>query len=404
MQRFIVTLAALVALGLTLQAAETKAETKPVTGTGEAKVDKAPDRTVDKYVGKTTDKCKCDEPRFWVRPEFLMMWSKDGPVHDVITLRTTDGGDPLLGNPAAHVVQKNPGQDYGMQLGGRLDFGLWVDEARRWGFELSGFALEEKEARWTHIYSGVGERVAFSAYDAGEDFWLIADHTGPGTVAITSNSQLWGVGASGVVNLRRSEKLKLDATFGVRHLDLSEDFGIETLEFDGLEEWWQKDSFDTHNQFYGAKLGAKFSYTAWERLLLSIEPSVSLGADHESLKIRGGTRVGNRSGPSGFFAMTTNIGDYSETKFAVVPEIKLGLGCKITKNLSFNASYNFLYMSNVVRPGEQVSRRHNFALDPWGFGTGVPTNPASTPRDPAPRFKTSDYWAQGLGLSFKVTW
>lgn len=387
-------LAAILVAALSLSAghaAET-AETRP-----EAKVD------------KSIAKPKQDIQRFWITPELLMMWSKDGPVHDMIVLQTTDGTNPFLDNPTARRLFDNNDQDYGLQMGGRLSFGLWVDESRQWGVELSGFALEEKSARWNGAWDGVGETVAFSTYSVdppGELAWWIADDTGPGTISISSSSQLWGVGASGLVNVKRSENLSLDATFGVRYLDLSEEFIVGStaiLDVPGLyQDWWQEDRFKARNQFYGAKLGARFSYTAWDRLLLSVEPSIALGANDESLDIHGATRVNALTGSNGYFATVTNSGDYSKVRFAVVPEIKLGLGCKITRNLSFNANYNFLYVSDVVRPGLQVSRRHNNDVDPWWNGTGVPVDSTSTPREPASRFKTTDYWAHGVGVNFKI--
>jgi len=396
MHRLALPLAALFFVSLSLLAAETKpAEAKP-----EAKVDKA------------LAKPKAEIARFWVTPEFLMWWSKDGLAHDLYVLRTTDGSDPFLDNPAAQRLFDNNDQDYGMQLGGRLTFGMWADEARKWGFELSGFALQKKSDRWSGAWTGVGESVAFSIYDvasSNEDAWWIAFPGMPGTISISSSSQLWGVEGSGLVNLKRTDNLSLDASFGVRHLNLSEDFIVGSTSLfsvPGLpaEDWWQKDTFEAQNRFFGAKLGLRFNLTAWERLLVNVEPSVALGANDESLRIRGATRVNDLSGPSGFLAMITNIGDYSKAKFAVVPEIKVGLGCKITKNLSFMANYNFLYASNVVRPGSQVSRRHNIGVDPWWSGTGIPFDPTSTPREPAPRFKTTDYWAHGVGVNFKITW
>jgi hypothetical protein len=69
---------------------------------------------------------------------------------------------------------------------------------------------------------------------------------------------------------------------------------------------------------------------------------------------------------------------------------------KVDKTLTkTNADYNFLYVSDVVRPGEQFNRRVNTA--------NLPPAPAIVPPlDPQPRFKSSDYWAHGVGVSFKI--
>jgi hypothetical protein len=405
MQRFIVTLAALVALGLTLQAAETKAEAKKEATPAEKKLAGA---TVDKYLSKP----KCDEQRFWVMPEFLMMWTKDGPVHDLFVLQTNflaGGGLPVLDNPQARAIFSSEDQDYGMQMGGRLTFGLWADEARKWGFEISGFALEEKDASWSY------QAPSNSPYFTGisllntqflpplEDSAVINFPNRSGGLVIRSESQLWGAEASGLHNFIRRDDLSLDLSFGVKHLNLREQFDLQTATVTpgfGIVE--TRDQWATTNEFFGAKLGAKFSMTCWERLLFHVEPAVSLGATRQMLEVRGfGTfRIGPATfgGAGGRFTGATNWGNQRETEFAVAPEIKIGLGCKITKNLAFNADYNFLYVSSVVRPGEQFNRRVNPDT------VGPAPLPGATPRDPAPRFKTSDYWAQGLGLNFKVTW
>ena len=397
MHRCSLPLVALVFASLSVLAAETKpAETKPVAGTAEAKVDKA------------LAAPKQDVQRFWVTPEFLMYWTKDGPVHDVYVLRTTDGSSPTLGNPTTERLFANNDQDYGMQLGGRLTFGMWVDECQKWGFELGGFALQEKEARWNH-HSPLGgtEIVALSFYSTdrtppGEGRWAWTDPGNAGSVSVESHSQLWGVGASGLYNVKREDNLTLDATFGIRHVDLSEDFAIRGD--NTVVILATKDSFEAHNQFYGPKVGAKFSYTAWDRLLVNVEPSLALGANCESLKVRGNLywpgAFPGATPPGSILAISPMLGDHSKTSFAVIPEIKVGLGCKITRNLSFNANYNFLYVSDVVRPGQQPNRRINATHLP-DAGPGL-YNPTSLPNDPRLRFKTSDYWAHGLGVNLKI--
>jgi hypothetical protein len=91
------------------------------------------------------------------------------------------------------------------------------------------------------------------------------------------------------------------------------------------------------------------------------------------------------------------MGTYDKTHFSVAPEIKLGLGCKITKKLSFNANYNFIYLSDVVRPGEQFNRQ----INPGAVGING-GDPNATPRRPTARFDTTDYWAHGVGVNLKI--
>lgn len=380
------------------QAEDTKPAAEPKA---EAKVD------------KTVAKPKQEIERFWITPEFLMMWSKDGPVHDLYVTRTTDGSQPILTNPTAVRLFSNDDQDYGAQLGGRLTFGMWVDDASKWGFELGGFALSEGDTDWSYR-SHPGEYVGVPVFLTGTAPFSPPGETvlnvsipgfQDGGVEVKSSSQLWGLQSSGLRNIKRDKDLSLDALFGFRYVDLEEklDFSA-TSNGSGFGYYLISDHFDAHNRIYAANLGVKLSYTAWDRLLLSVEPSVALGANSQSLDIKGTTVIPTafpQGAPAGgLFAVPPTYGDHNKTQFIVVPEVKVGLGCKITKNLSFNASYNLLYASDVVRPGEQINRRVNAGHLP--AGTPISYSPTSLPNDPSLRFKTSDYWAQGVGVNFKI--
>ena len=63
-----------------------------------------------------------------------------------------------------------------------------------------------------------------------------------------------------------------------------------------------------------------------------------------------------------------NIGRYTQSKFAVVPEAGVKIGYHLTPNLRLAVGYNFLYLSSVLRPGDQidtgldVTRIPNFPL------------------------------------------
>lgn len=352
-------------------------------------IERKPEAKVDKALTKP----KQDIQRFWVTPEMLIMWSKDGPVHDV---RVSTFGLFLAG-PAPQYIFENKEQDYGMQMGGRLAFGMWADDARKWGFELSGFALQEEEDSfkassnsyvWPYFDTTTNTESAFGAFS----------FAGPIRLEISSKSQVWGVEGLGLHNFKRSRDLSLDMAFGVKHLDLSEDFVHQMGPGVVLgHPYYYQDSFSTRNQFFGAKVGLRLSYTAWERLLIDVQPAVSLGADLEKLDVSGYSSAVPFSGPGFIYTGVTNTGEHKKTTFAVVPEIKVGLGCQITKNLSFHANYNFLYVSDVLRPGEQVSRR----INPANVLGGIPP-PPGPPNDPRARMESSDYWAHGVGVNLKI--
>jgi hypothetical protein len=80
----------------------------------------------------------------------------------------------------------------------------------------------------------------------------------------------------------------------------------------------------------------------------------------------------------------------------VVPEFGVNIGYSVTDWMRLTVGYNFLYWSNVSRPGSQVDTNVNLNNV---FGSGQ----ASPPLVPRYLNNTSDFWAQGLtlGLEFR---
>ena len=107
--------------------------------------------------------------------------------------------------------------------------------------------------------------------------------------------------------------------------------------------------------------------------------------------------------------MQSNIGNYSQNQFTVVPEIGLNLKFAVTSWLSFELGYSGLYWSNVARPGAQIDPVLNSKLVPTG--ALLPTNttpvggfiPGSEQGRPYFAFRDTAFWAQGVhvGLDFR---
>ena len=77
----------------------------------------------------------------------------------------------------------------------------------------------------------------------------------------------------------------------------------------------------------------------------------------------------------------------------------LKLGIDVTDHLRIFAGYDFLYLSSVVRPGDQIDLNVSPSFRPTIFGPGA----GGGPRQPAVLYRTSDYWAQGFnfGLMYR---
>jgi hypothetical protein len=175
------------------------------------------------------------------------------------------------------------------------------------------------------------------------------------------------------------------------------------------------DRFDTRNQFYGGQIGfdTELRRGRWS---LDLNTKVAIGDNHETVDIGGNFVITPPGGPrtvqtGGLLALSSNIGHYTRDRFSVVPELGATLGYNVTDNVRVFAGYNFLFWSNVVRPGEQIDPNLNPRLIPNfckianAVGAGTKECPANnvTVQQPAFPFRETTFWAQGVtaGMEFK---
>ena len=132
---------------------------------------------------------------------------------------------------------------------------------------------------------------------------------------------------------------------------------------------------------------------------------MALGDSQELAIINGATTAvvspGNArtTAVGGVLTQSSNIGRYFRNAFAVVPETSLSLACQLRPWLSAHVGYDYLFWSNVVRPGDTIDRTVNRYVVPSDQNFGLGTGPAR----PAFNFQSTTYWAQGLtfGLELK---
>ena len=97
-----------------------------------------------------------------------------------------------------------------------------------------------------------------------------------------------------------------------------------------------------------------------------------------------------------------NAGSFTQNKFAVLPEVGFNVGYHITPHFRVFVGYNFLYLSSVLRPAGLINpnvdpaRIPNFPLPNGG-------SPVFPPQ-PAPLFRTTDFFAQGINFGIQFTW
>ena len=75
------------------------------------------------------------------------------------------------------------------------------------------------------------------------------------------------------------------------------------------------------------------------------------------------------------------------------------LGYRLTDSLRVFAGYDFFYLSNVIRPGDQIDRGINFSQT---VQSAIAGNAVAVGSRPAATLVDSDFWAQGLHLGLEL--
>ncbi len=162
------------------------------------------------------------------------------------------------------------------------------------------------------------------------------------------------------------------------------------------------DQFQTSNLFNGGQIGTRLG-AHYDIFSIDVITKLALGSMHESVTINGATSttapLAINQAAGGIFAQTSNIGHYSRDVFAVVPEVNLNLGVQVTQRIKAYVGYSFVYLSNVVRPGDQIDRSINVNRVPIDFNFGTPGGP----NRPAFDWRSTSFWAQGINFGFEVT-
>jgi hypothetical protein len=140
-------------------------------------------------------------------------------------------------------------------------------------------------------------------------------------------------------------------------------------------------------------LAARWRRGRWSA---DVTPRIALGAVRKTARVNGHSSVNGGTPAAGdLLALPSNIGERSETDFAVLPEARLAGGYAISRHIAITAGYAVRYLSSALRTSGQIDTTVNpFAIPP---GT------SSTPARPQPQVKSSSLWTHGLnaGLEFR---
>lgn len=365
----------------------------------------------------------CGPNRLWGSAEYLLWTVKSAPLPvPLIATGPSRAGalnGPVLGEPGTQVLLGNESIDVPSLSGGRFTLGSWLDAAGTRGLEVTYFFLSQRSNTRALSAPGTPGSAALSIpfFDPtinAENSTSLADPVGriafAGTGVLSVDTRMQGGELNGVFGVARRERWQLQLLGGFRYVDLDEGltFGTSSpaLPPAAADVFVTQDHFFLRNDFYGGQLGARALFQTG-RWLASITGKVALGDMHQRAHITGALATNDFNGfgpvqvfPGGYLALPTNIGTFSQDRFAVVPEAGVNVGYQLCRQAAFFAGYSFLYLSNVMRPGDQIDRVINPTQGP-GF-TGVVPSVLAGPARPVFLGETTDFFAHGVnfGLAF----
>jgi hypothetical protein len=357
--------------------------------------------------------------RVYASAEYLLWWIQGQSV-PVLATTSVPGDFGVLGAPTTQILfggnQINGGSPFS---GARFTLGYWLGCDQTKALEVTGFFLGTRSAGFS-TNSSLNPVIGRPFVEANNGQENAQDTSLPGVAAgaltISAPTTLWGLAGNLRCLVCGGCNYRVTVLAGFRNINLDESLSI-TENVQGLatspapftnQMITVNDSFATQNHFYGGNLGADARWY-WGRFSVDVRGQVALGDNAQILNINGSQQlvpgvptaaglVQNFTG--GLLALPSNTGNLHHNVFSVVPEIGVNLGYQFLPNLRGFVGYNFLYWSNVIRPGTSIDRVLDVTQIP---NFSVHPEPPPVPGlHPAPTFHQVGFWAQGItfGLEF----
>ena len=374
-----------------------------------------------------------DGNRFYGSSQYLMWWVKSYSVPVIATTGPVGSGG-VIGQPGVVPILGGGNMDPTSRTGYRFNLGWWFGDCREWAVDTSFFFLGDRGTE-TGVNSGAYPLIARPFVSPNTlidpanralrlnipgNFSEITSLPGVqmGGIALKTNSFMWG----GDVALRRkwleSPDSRLDFLVGYRHMNFRESLEV-TESFMGVPGGAANglngiiyDRFRTSNQFNGALVGLLYERDLG-RWHLGVNTKLALGTTNSSSNVNGGvTQFGpnfaQTTVPGGLLALNSNLGNHTKDSLTFIPEVGVTVGYDVTTHCRVFVGYNFLYWSNLIRPGDQIDstldlRRVPVLNDPRFFPQINNVRGAMMAR-PAPLLRETDLWVQGVSWGMKFSW
>ncbi len=335
--------------------------------------------------------------KFYGTVEYLHYWMDNFETPPLAT----------VGAPASIIVGGDGFPDIEQRQGYRTVIGLWVDDHQRYAVEGVFFFLGERTPSVSVLSPGDPpiNRVFTDANTGLPNGVPIAiPGVGPGGVQVDVLSRVWGFETNVRKELLRFGWGNVDLIGGFRYLQIDEGLSINSQSmFSGpTSGFFNHDFFGTENQFMAGQVGIHTEFRIG-KFFGSLWGKCALGMNHQTVLINGATIVGPPTPAGtqlgllgGVLAQATNIGEREQNEFMVLPEAGVQFGVQLTENVRLGGGYSFMYLPNVVRPGQHIDP----VVDPTLIPQLFQASPAGNAR-PTFAFLTEALWLHGVNVELE---
>jgi hypothetical protein len=313
----------------------------------------------------------------------------------------------------------------GEQFGGRFTAGAWLEDEPGLGIEATGFFLNSRSASFSTTTGNTVDQAIIRLPGANNTF--ITTGTQPtlfqsfsAFLVRQAAADLFGTESNGLWGAELNARWKstaLDAVscfVGFRYVDYHEELNVResaqlnlpvgavpgnvtVLSLPGTIQESTADRIKTRNQFYGGQVGLDLDMFV-RRFILDVRAQAALGVMHQIAEVGGATVQPNGTVVAGgLLSGPLDGGSHNRNEISWIPEIDVKLGYMITPYIRAYVSYDFLYLFNVLRAGDQSGTQTSGVTVAVA---GVPT--PITVATPAFRFKDSDVWVQGINFGMEI--
>ena len=349
--------------------------------------------------------------KFWGAAEYLLYWFSEMNLPPLVTTGGQASGFGRLGDPQTQILFGGDSLDFGEQHGGRFTLGMWFDRQQTWGVEGVFFFFDADTENF-FAYSPNDPLLARPFFNGinGQPLVQQVANLPPvelaGSVAVNTEIRFNG----GELNLYRNHAnapgFRWDWLFGVRYLHLSDGVSIEENLVAPLNDpvnpgtmFLVRDNFETWNDIFAGQIGGKivYQYGIFDATFMA---KVGIGQNMQKVGRSGLTSTTNPGespvfASGGLLTQASNIGTFDRDRFVVVPELNFTVGVQVTDFMRVAVGYNFIYINDVVRSGDQIDLRVNPNLIPLQN----PQPPLDGPFLPSSDVNSTDFWAHGVNFS-----